>query len=726
MLCWDLETERFGPSNLAPEPICIGVCDGKDTLVVAACEPEFDDVLEHCLRQEQVNMNIAFDMSVVLAHRPHLAHLVWKSYEDRAVYDIAIREKLISLATFGDLEFLPLPNGAKSKLDWSQAGLEKRLLGIDRSAEKDDEDSFRTNFATLRTVPASEYPKEALDYVKADAVNALRIYHDQQRRAAAEPISPFPAQHLHVRASLALYLSSCWGFPVDREMVDRLIAELGGQWHEEALIEVDGQLRPAYGNLLESGILRPSEPSRPYGNQLKKAEKILGLIPADWLAHRVKLEAEGIRFTEPKKSSYNEKLLKARVEEVCKRREIEPKLTEKGEISFDKEAQADLAGFDDALDEYIERKKIEKLVTTELPRMAGVDRVHPKYDVLKTTSRTSSYGNSKKDKEPAYAAVNIQQIDPRVREAYIASPGKVLCSTDYSAIELVSAAEKAISLFGTSVLAQKINAGYDPHAYLGASIARMLDPTYRSMASDDDDENYFIFKAMEDTADHGKLYEHYRKMAKPTGLGFPGGLGPKRFVGYAKSQYSIDMVKMTGSLEQAVELASLLKATWLETYPEMGAYFEWVKRNCVDIEWSTAEETRYAYSSPYGTVRRNCFYTEATNGAALQTPTAEGAKEGLWLLAKAMNDPSTGSILLGSKMLAFIHDETIVELDDNETAHDKAIEIAKLMVDGMRKVIKNVTVKAEPCLMFRWNKKAKPIFDSNNRLIPWLPKSKSA
>ena len=88
-----------------------------------------------------------------------------------------------------------------------------------------------------------------------------------------------------------------------------------------------------------------------------------------------------------------------------------------------------------------------KLVTTELPRMRA-GRVHPRYRILVETGRTSSHGNKKTDKNPAYPAVNIQQIDPRVRPAYVPSPGHVLCAIDYSFIELVSAAQKCIDLFG--------------------------------------------------------------------------------------------------------------------------------------------------------------------------------------------------------------------------------------------------------------------------------------
>lgn len=727
MLHWDLETLRFGPCNLAPEPVCLGLYDDEsgDTLVVASCEKNFDDVLEACLTSEQSNMNIAYDMAVSLAHRPQFADKIFDAYADERVYDIGIRDKLIFLATTGDLEYLELPNGAKSPLRFSQADIEKRRLGIDRSEEKKDDEGWRVNFGLLQGIPASEYPDGARDYVLSDCINAGKIHRHQNEQIAREGMTVLGAQHLTVRASFGLYLSSAWGFPVKADEVEETLAELHAVWDDDAVREVDGRVELAYKHMLELGILKPKQPSKPYGNQMRKAEEILGFKPADWLKHREQLEAAGVRFTKPQKSSYSMAPLHQRVREACAKIEMEVPMTDGGEsgvqnVRFDKEVQAELQGIDPALDEYIERKSIEKLVTTELPRIVGHDRVHPKYDILKKTSRTSSYGNRKEDANPPYPAVNIQQIDPRARKLYIPSPGRILCSTDYAAIELASAAQKCITLFGQSVLGDKINAGIDAHAYLGAQIARMFS-NGEFVGSPDPDENYFLFAQLKTTNE--KFFKHYRKLAKPTGLGFPGGLGPKRFIAYAKTTYGVDLVQLAGSFEAAVEMAKELKKIWLSTFPEFDAYFKWVNKNCIDVEFSTPGDKRYAYISPMGTVRRNCLYTEATNGAALQTPTAEGAKNAIWLLTRAIYDKRQGSPLYGNPMSAFIHDETIFDMVHDDFTHERAFAVAELMVEGMRLVIKDVMVKAEPCLMFRWDKAAEPTYDSNNRLIPWLPRS---
>lgn len=691
---WDFETERFGPSNLAPEPICVSLYDGENSLIVASCEPEFDDVLEYCLKADlTVNTRIAFDMAVILAHRPKLAPLVWKAYAENRASCLIVREKLLVLASTGDLEYATVANGARVKLGWSQVDMERKYLGIDRSAEKTDDDAWRSNYGALRGIPATDYPTEARTYSLDDSKNGWLIHQAQGHL-------DMPAEFLNARADLALYLSSCWGFPVDAAMVERLWAELSPKYHESN-----------FPHLLSAGIIRPSVPARPYKLYLKKAEQVVGKVPLDWLPYKDLLTEHKIKLTEPEEASLNQKAMRDLVSKVSQAAGIPAKLTETEQISYSAEALQDLSGLDPAIDEFIARQELQKLVTTELPRMRS-GRVHPKYDIIKKTGRTSSYGNSKKDKEPAYPAVNIQQIDPRVREAYIASEGNVLCSVDYNFIELVSIAQKCLVLFGHSVLADKINAGQDPHAFLGAAIARMFDG-FKGTYED------FLAKEKTDS----KWYKHWRTLAKPTGLGFPGGLGASRFVGYAKSTFGVDIIKIAGGMEPALEMARNLKQLWLETFPEMGEYFAWITRDCRDADFSEYGDDRYVYVSPHGMIRRNCFYTDATNGAALQTPTAEGAKISLWNLARACYDATTGSTLLGCHPVAFIHDEVIVEIPHDELMHERAFEVARIMREGMEQVMTRVKVGAAPACMFRWNKDAKTVLDSSGRLQVWMPKA---
>lgn len=648
--------------------------------MIASCESGFDDAIEFAWKQDEIVMaNGAFDSCVIIAHRPKLAPLVWKAYRERRVVDILIREQLKVLGDTGDLTYETLPNGAKSRLLFNQAALEEKYLGISRGEEKEEEDGWRKNYSSLVGMKASDYPKDAYDYSLNDSVNAAKI-------AKMQPVSK--AEFVHVRASLALYLNSCWGFPIDKATVDKLLVEMTERFDEKN-----------FPLLLQTGILRPAEPPRAFKKNPEKT-------------------------TKGKAATLNSEMLRAHVELVSNEFDIPTKLTDGGEsgkqkVSYSDEVQADLKGLDPTFDEFIARSEIQKLVTTELPRLVGHTRVHPKYRALKETGRSASAGNKKTDKNPPYPAVHIQGVDKRIRHVYTADPGHVLCSIDYNFIELVSAAQKCLDLFDKSVLADTINAGKDPHAHLASGIARKFDPQFKW--SKDDEENYQQFMLLK-TADNAK-YKHWRNLSKPTGLGYWGGLGDKRFVGYAKKEpFFVDLVKMTGSMEGAIEMAKSLKIGWKETYPESTDYFNWINSSCKDLDWSMAEEERYAYVSPAGMVRRNCHFTDAANGAALQTPTAEGAKIALFSLAEALHDPTIGSCLLGCHMLAFIHDEVILQLPLDEFVHERAFEAARIMKEGMAEVMTRVKVGADPALMMSWDKLAETVFDNNNRLTVWLPK----
>ena len=90
-------------------------------------------------------------------------------------------------------------------------------------------------------------------------------------------------------------------------------------------------------------------------------------------------------------------------------------------------------------------------------------------------------------------------------------------------------------------------------------------------------------------------------------------------------------------------------------------------------------------------------------------------------------DPTCQSVLsddtLGPRHRAvmFVHDELIGEVRE-DVAHDCAVRVSQIMVDAMRIITPDVAVKAEPCLMRRWNKRAEPVFNNDGRLIPWEPK----
>lgn len=107
----------------------------------------------------------------------------------------------------------------------------------------------------------------------------------------------------------------------------------------------------------------------------------------------------------------------------------------------------------------------------------------------------------------------------------------------------------------------------------------------------------------------------------------------------------------------------------------------------------------------------------------MQSPAAEGAKQAVIDVVRAARDSSLRSILYGSRVVDFIHDEILIELRDEgpDSLHERAMEVQRLMESAMSVVIKNTKVSTEAALMERWYKEAKPVFDSEGRLTVWRP-----
>ena len=78
------------------------------------------------------------------------------------------------------------------------------------------------------------------------------------------------------------------------------------------------------------------------------------------------------------------------------------------------------------------------------------------------------------------------------------------------------------------------------------------------------------------------------------------------------------------------------------------------------------------------------------------------------------------SPLYGSRPVAFVHDEVIIE-SPVERAQEAAQRLSEVMVEGMASFIPDIPIKADAHLMARWYKDAEPIFNDSGELIPWTP-----
>lgn len=453
-------------------------------------------------------------------------------------------------------------------------------------------------------------------------------------------------------------------------------------------------------------------------------------------------------------------------------------------VKVDKEWLATFASLDPVLEIYNERHKIQKIVTSYLPTMYWADgyktacpmvmdgetdklarkqpaeRVHAQFASLKETGRTSSYAAKKKVKGSGevvlYPSFNIQQVDPRIRQCIIPEKGNLLGSSDYSAMELCTAAQTAYNLLGyEGVLMKLINAGKDTHSYLGVQIAIALDPEFTSawgLSADQPERSYDMFMAVKKNKDEcdspvfrgifeecylgkkwgdhvvtwndctmAQYFKHFRTFGKPTGLGFWGGLGEPTFVSMARATYGIPV---------DIEIAKVLRGIWRTYIPEGQQYLDFVNKQMIDrlaepevIEGEDGKMKKrnfYCYDTPLGMHRAKCTYTSAANGCALQSPSAEGA---LGAVAEIMKECTVGGLAGFVFPSGFIHDELFYEIVHDEETTNRVRKIEEIMVRNMQTIATpNVKASVESALMYRWNKKAEPVW-KDGKLIPWEPEA---
>lgn len=717
IIALDVETVLLAPGNIAPKLICLSAAtfdieEGKiDTILYGnAQNDEIEEFLDDVLGDPDVFLvfhNASFDLTVIANAFPFLIPAIFSKLEAAGITDTMNREKLLNLSTHGNLKNFTAPDGSNHRIEYTLAALVLKYAGLDRRADKEGDDIWRMNYEALDNMHAKDYPPEAAKYAIQDAADTLDVYNRQAERILGEVgVGSVKTAEFHTAAGFALRLMTCWGLQVDQERVEQVQTETEAELTPEKL-----------SILIAHGILIPAKPARPYAN---------GAMDADG---NPKMRA-------PTKATVSKKKLQQVVEVFSKENNVPLKITPKGQAQRDqmrqKDPKVDLTGvgvstdgevldsltpYSELIAQYQHRQKLQKLVTTYLPHLLGAKTLHPEFDPLKSTGRTSSFASKN------YPSSNIQQEDPRTRPCFVARPGTVFCSVDYNCIELASLGQKCYSLFGYSVHRDKINEGVDLHAYLGAKLAWSLD-TERfgldEMTLGTGHDAMVIYEHfLEKKTSDRDYYAHWRKFAKPVGLGFPGGMGVDTFITMARNSYDITLTK---------ETAQQMKDIWLETYPEMGEYFQWIKKECVDQNnvWTDSEtgETSklYCYLSPLGMYRAGANYCAAANGAALQTPAAEGAKGAVFNLSRACYDETVASLLYGCRPLVFNHDETITEIPDDDKTHERAWAIAHIMIDSMQRVLPDVTVRAEPVLMRRWDKKAETVLDSQGRLIVWEPK----
>lgn len=213
-------------------------------------------------------------------------------------------------------------------------------------------------------------------------------------------------------------------------------------------------------------------------------------------------------------------------------------------------------------------------------------------------------------------------------------------------------------------------------------------------------------------------------------FGFPGMMGPAKFVvakrheglkvcewfhrdgkcGEAKvrewGRQVLDAPLCRRCIEEAAKLRQQFITTWREMRPYWNKVTSLLDANGDRLEHFVSKRVRGGLSAPAGA------------NTLFQGLAADGAKAAVIALTEEMY-LDTQSPLFGSRLMVFAHDETILEIPE-EKAHEAALRQAEIMVTQMKLFVPDVKVKAEPALMYRWDKDADAVY-KEGRLVPWQP-----
>ncbi len=322
--------------------------------------------------------------------------------------------------------------------------------------------------------------------------------------------------------------------------------------------------------------------------------------------------------------------------------------------------------------------------------------LQPGYNVLVNTGRTSSFQGNDPEPGQAFSVWGCQiQNPPRkegVRECCIARPGHCLVSIDYNMAEVVSWAQACIDLLGYSdTQAILADPKRDVHVENGANVFDL-----------DKAEVYAMKKAVEDA--RKALFKEIRQSGKVVVFGCPGGLGAGTLIGYARKGYGV-------ILDQ--EKAEKAIAAWKKTDRAAGPYLDYISKQCGKRGGKfTLKQLRS------GRIRGKVGYCDGAN-SYFQGLTADYAKAALVATMLEMY-LKEDSLLFGTRMTAFVHDEELLEMPLDDKLHERAHFARDLWVSAAKTFVPDVALRAEPAAMLRWSKKAgDPVYDKNGRLVSW-------
>jgi DNA polymerase I-like protein with 3'-5' exonuclease and polymerase domains len=652
--------------------------------------------------------NSPFDLRVInkTHSRQGVPYDIYTLVDNRQVIDTRILYQLIVLASDG--------HAATGKNQSTLVTCVSKCLGIELPKDDLDEDGddIRKGFDKYLRIPISDIATDALNYAAKDVLATHALLAELMGRLE----------------TLRQMAARCFGY------VDRV--HLADCWQEYGPLTHDTQLRGAI----------VCEEMRANGIHIDQERRVQKLRDLDAILeeHGRALMAAGISIA----GGGSAKAIQRRLEKIAAANpHLEPALTPGGKFSTKTEDLAEVAVYDEGgvLLKYVEYKAAEKLRNTYIEKMAG--RLHPKFGILMRTGRTNCTGDLALQTIPK--ELNATDATITVRKCIVASPGHEFVMVDFSQIELVVLGFAWMYQFQFgSRLHDVINSGQDVHRIIAGNVlgidpkdvtddqrkatkaisfgapGRMGPQTLKKVAKNNFGKDLSIDEVEASLAAYHTAFpeltifldRHPNRGDADAGLEVARylGLTPRSFDEGAGQyhrdrQDSDEPTGWLGGMLLKVMGDPIPRTAKGEPYaPEKVAYLWTAAQRLADViagndtkskrlvdQLRRRQPSRELVSavtkhfdktpvmSATGRIRAGARSTASRN-TIFQSVAADGALLALWRLFRA-----------GYRLVAFIHDEIVVEIPVGADRDAYAAEIARLMIDGMHEVIPGMLVKVE-------------------------------
>lgn len=682
------------------------------------------DVKAFLLAHEDLCMvchNAAFDLAVVHLLVPEAD--VYDLVERNRVWDTQLLHQLYTLGKEG--------HTARGKDQATLDHCAELYLGarLPKDVKDCKGDDVRLSWGKWLNKPAEQIEEVYLEYLAKDVIATKLVFDAVKKRIN----------------SLLKKSNKVWGF-VSSEWLSEQARRFGPQTHHLQL-RAAIILREITANGLHLDTKRKEALARGLEKQLAKQRR--------WLRKQGYLAG----------GDGSDKSLQNVLKRLARKHpELHFPLTETVKFSTAHDALIDIAPRVPFVQRLMEYRETEKLLNSFIGKMAR-PVLHPSFNVLARSGRTSSYGE-----------INAQNLpkDDKVRTCFVPSSGHVFIDADYKTIELGTLAQACLGQFELkSKMADAINADKDLHRLVASCV---------------------LGKPEEE------ITKAERSKAKPINFGKPGGMGTETLLTYAKCNYGVRLTQ-----QEAEELSE----AWLRLFPEMNEFL----RDTVDTPYELAkllkltptshhehtQDTRFLNhlensgreSKPHRILGMMCikvlkeqqpktaegnFYPDAdidyfwsalkrridlwprkfqkdvlirrpsralqravmsVAGAAsvftfsgrlrakatysarhntiFQGLAADGAKLALWKLWRD-----------GCRIVNFIHDQVLVEVPAGSDLNAHAEKVRKLMIEGMKEVVPDILVDVSFAATDRWYKEAEAVWDKKGKqLLLWQPEGET-